>query len=48
MNFEQKDASDKVLSDAVCIAGELNDEDVQEILIKNGCFNLVEMMVNEN
>lgn len=44
MNFEQKDASDKVLSDAVCIAGELNAEDVQKVLIKAGCFSLVNMV----
>ena len=48
MNFEQKDASDKVLSDAVCIAGELNEDEIKKILIEKGCFNLIDMMVNEN
>lgn len=45
LDFEEKHASDKVMSDAVCIAGELND-DVLENLIENGCFNLVEMVQN--
>lgn len=44
MEFEEKDASDKVMSDAVCIAGELNAEDVQKVLIEKGCLNLVEMV----
>ena len=32
------------MSDAVCIAGELNDDIVQKRLIDKGCFNLVEMV----
>ena len=43
MEFEQKAT---ILTDAVCIAGELNDDDVLENLIENGCFNLVEMVQN--
>lgn len=44
LDFEQKETSAKVLAEEVCLAGELNDEDVQDKLIKNGCFNLVEMV----
>lgn len=42
MEFEQKAT---ILTDEVCLAGELND-DVLENLIEKGCFNLVEMMQN--
>lgn len=44
MEFEDKVASDKVMSDAVCIAGELNAEDVQKDLFMKGCRSLVEMV----
>ena len=44
LDFEQKEASAKVLAEEVCLAGELNDEDCQEQLIAKGCINLVEMV----
>ena len=44
MQLEDKDASDKVMSDAVCIAGELNAEDMQKDLFMKGCRSLVEMV----
>lgn len=44
LDFEQKETTAKVLTNEVCLAGELNDEDVQEKLIKEGCINLVEMV----
>ena len=43
MEFEQKAT---ILTDEVCLAGELNDDDVQKNLIEKGCFNLVEMVQN--
>ncbi len=44
LGFEQKETTAKVLAEEVCLAGELNDDDVQKKLIENGCFNLVEMV----
>ena len=44
MDFEEKEATDKVLANQVCLAGELNDDDVQKLLIEKGCFNLVGMV----
>lgn len=44
MEFEEKDVSDNVMSDAVCLAGELNAEDVQKDLFMKGCRSLVEMV----
>ena len=44
MQLEDKDASDKGMSDAVCIAGELNAEDMQKDLFMKGCRSLVEMV----
>lgn len=41
MEFEQKAT---ILTDEVCLAGELNDDDCQEQLIAKGCINLVEMV----
>lgn len=43
MEFEQKAT---ILTDEVCLAGELNDDDCQERLIAKGCINLVEMVQN--
>lgn len=44
LDFEQKDTSATILTDEVCLAGELNDDDVQKLLIKAGCFSLVNMV----
>lgn len=44
--FEHKEATATILADEVCLAGELNDDDVQKNLIEKGCFNLVEMVQN--
>ena len=43
LEFEQKEAIAKVMTNEVCLAGELNDDAVQNMLIENGCFNLVEI-----
>ena len=42
--FEQKDCTAQVQPEQFCLAGELNDEDIQKKLIDSGCFNLVEMV----
>ena len=47
MDFEQKEVTAKILTNEVCLAGELNEEAVQKKLIDCGCINLVEM-VQEN
>lgn len=44
LDFEEKEATDKVLANQVCLAGELNDDDVQKLLIKAGCFSLINMV----
>ena len=44
LDFEEKETFAKVLTEEVCLAGELNDEEVQKRLIEEGCFNLVEMV----
>ena len=44
LDFEQKRTFAKVLTEDICLAGELNDDVVQQKLIENGCFNLVEMV----
>ena len=44
MEFEHREATATILTDEVCLAGELNDEVVQKQLIKDGCFNLVEII----
>lgn len=46
LDFEEKEATAKVVTDEVCLAGELNDDEVQKNLVENGCFNLVEMVQN--
>lgn len=46
MEFEQKATTATILTDEVCLAGELNDDDVLENLIEKGCFNLVEVVQN--
>lgn len=45
--FEQKETTAKILTDEVCLVGELNDEDVQKQLIEKGCLNLVGMVQND-
>lgn len=44
MTFEHRETTAKILTDEVCLAGELNDDDVQKLLIKAGCFSLVNMV----
>lgn len=44
MTFEHRETTAKILTDEVCLAGELNDDDVQKKLIEKGCFNLVEII----
>lgn len=41
MEFEQKAT---ILTDEVCLAGELNDDEVQKLLINAGCFSLVNIV----
>ena len=33
-----------ILTDEVCLAGELNDDEVQKLLINAGCFSLVNIV----
>lgn len=42
LEFEQKDKFEKILKNEICLAGELNENGVQEKLIQEGCFNLVD------
>ena len=44
VDFEEKEVTAKILENEVCLAGELNDDDVQKRLIDSGCINLVEMV----
>ena len=46
MDFEHREATATILADEVCLAGELNDDDVQKKLIEKGCFILVEIVLN--
>ena len=41
MEFEQKAT---ILTDEVCLAGELNDDEVQKLLINAGCSSLVNIV----
>ena len=41
MEFEQKAT---ILTDEVGLAGELNDDEVQKLLINAGCFSLVNIV----
>ena len=41
MEFEQKAT---ILTDEVCLAGELNDDEVQKLFINAGCFSLVNIV----
>lgn len=47
LEFEEKEIGDQILVDEFCIAGELNEDDVQKQLINNGCLNMV-AIVQEN
>lgn len=44
LDFEEKELTDKVLTNEVCFAGELNDENIQKYLIQNGCLSLMEFV----
>lgn len=46
MTFEHRETTAKILTDEVCLAGELNDDGIQKRLIEAGCFNLVEIVQN--
>ena len=46
LDFEHREATAKILTNEVCLAGELNDDDVQKNLIEKGCFNLIEVVQN--
>lgn len=48
VDFEEKETSAKVLTDEVCIVGELNDDDVQKRLIDEGCSNLFEFAIRND
>ena len=41
LDFEHREATATILADEVCLAGELNDDVVQNKLIEDGCLNLV-------
>ena len=45
MESEQKATTATILTDEVCLAGELNDDVVLENLIENGCVSLLEILV---
>ena len=45
--FEEKETTAKVLTNEVCLAGELNEDAVQKKLIETGCMNLVEIVQGE-
>ena len=47
MDFEEKETAAKVLTNEVCLAGELNEDAVQKKLIETGCMNLVEIVQGE-
>lgn len=46
LDFEHREATATILADEVCLAGELNDDVVQNKLIEDGCLNLVGMVQN--
>lgn len=48
LEFEQREVMSQDLLDEFCIAGELNDDDIQENLIEKGCLNLLEVVQNKN
>ena len=44
LDFEEKEVTSQVQTNEVCLAGELNDDEVQKLLINAGCFSLVNMV----
>lgn len=44
LDFEEKETAAEVLAEEVCLAGELNDDEIQQKLIEKGCFNLIEIV----
>ena len=44
LEFEEKEVTSQVQTNEVCLAGELNDDEVQKLLINAGCFSLVNMV----
>ena len=44
LDFEHREATATILADEVCLAGELNDDVVQKLLINAGCFSLVNIV----
>ena len=44
LDFEHREATATILADEVCLAGELNDDEVQKLLINAGCFSLVNIV----
>ena len=44
LEFVQKEVSDKVLLNDFCLVGELNDENLQNVAIKNGCISLLDIL----
>ena len=44
LDFEEKKATSEILTNEVCLFGELNDDEIQKQLIKDDCFNLVEII----
>lgn len=45
IEFEHREATATILTDEVCLAGELNEDNVLENLIENGCVSLLEILV---
>ena len=44
LEFVQKETTAKILTDEVCLAGELNDIESQKKLVNNGCFSLLDLV----
>ena len=44
LDFEEKEVTSQVQTNEVCLAGELNDDEVQKLLINAGFFSLVNMV----
>lgn len=44
LDFEQKEVTNEIFTDEICLAGELNDEIVLNDLIKKGCLNLIDLI----
>ena len=44
LKFEQKETTEPISVEDVCLTGELNEENVQKRLVESGCINLVEMV----